>query len=138
MGDYQMGDFVRELPSELQEQAYYDAEGEAAWAAEDALKVIDCLTKLKYAILGGEIWFATEPGPTLPSPGIYTWTAPEDEEGDAWDDIVKRGNEDAKRYIENFEWDEEAEKERYKGHEPYFNLCIVDEKEKRELEQERL
>src|SRR4051812_37133219 len=66
------------LPRDLCERAYKTAElddcpSEWAWNRPDALRVIEILSNNGYVVDGVEIWLATSPGPTIPTPFVYDW-----------------------------------------------------------------
>ena len=110
------------LPDRLRSVAYCSGE-EAAWPNEQTLMVIDCLTELDVAVCGIEVWLPTEPGPTIPTPYIYTWTAEERRSGEVWSEFVRRANTNAKDYVRGFDWDPEDRVNL--GLKPYFNLDAV-------------
>jgi hypothetical protein len=113
------------IPIELKKEAY-EPGGELAWSRENALKVIDVLTMSNIAILGGEVWLPTRPGPTIPAPIIYCWDYTWDVRGEplkSWPDFVKGANARARSYVIDFVWDP-IDVGRYKQ-EPYFNFALM-------------
>lgn len=110
------------LPEDIQRQTYY-AGREAAWPQQAALRVIDHATRDSIAVPGVEVWIPTNPGPTIPTPFIYTWSAEDRRTGEDWSDFVRRVNTAASEYIRTFEWDRRDE--RHREVKPYFNLDIV-------------
>jgi hypothetical protein len=62
-----------QIPGSLLAGAYLAQNGEAAWNTADALKVIAWAAKSHVPILGVEVWLPTTPGPTIPTPYIYTF-----------------------------------------------------------------
>src|SRR5437660_943483 len=73
---------------------------------EAALKVIHLATAAGVAVEGMEIWLPTKPGPTIPTPFIYTWSMKPKIDGQGWDEYVRECNEQAKSYVQTFQWDE--------------------------------
>lgn len=122
-----MKDYRNLLPAELQNRAYQANNREIAWAKAEALTVIDVLALNHIAILGGEVWLPTEPGPTLPAPNLYAWDAGNQFKHEHWNDYVERTRQAARTYIASFCWKLD-EKARYKLR-PFFNLTICDETE---------
>ena len=120
--------YLERLPQNLRRAAYY-SEREAAWPRAQALEVIDAITEQGGAILGGEIWLATEPGPTIPTPFIYTWET-EQRASEGWPQFVQRANEAARQYVVTFAWDDDDGA--HHGAEPYFNLTVLEEEERDE------
>ncbi len=114
--------WLLKLPESLRVAAYYAGE-EAAWPAEEAINVIECATELGVAVCGVEVWLPTVPGPTIPTPYVYSWEAEEKEPGQGWSDFVQRVNTDAVEYVRDFAWDPEDKS--HGGREPYFNLDVV-------------
>lgn len=117
-----MGDDAAEqfIPSLLLTEAY-ESGGEFAWPRDSALKVIGALTSRSIAILGGDVWLPTRPGPTIPAPIIYVWDVGRNPH-ECWSDFVKRANAEARSYVVNFAWSQE-DVGRYKQ-EPYFNFAF--------------
>lgn len=113
--------FVDILPERFRKSGYL-AGGEAAWPKGEACRVIDYLTSVSLAVCGIEIWLPTDPGPTIPTPFIYTWEATPINQQESWSDFARRTNEQAKVYIRAFEWDKEDTE--HKDMSPYFNLDI--------------
>jgi hypothetical protein len=89
--------------------------------------VIRDLTEKDCAVIGIEIWLPTEPGPTIPSPGIYTWDAPSRRAGEPWSVFAPRVNAEAADYVRAFFWHPHDEK--YSSEMPYFNLTVVEERD---------
>lgn len=121
-----MSNYLDQLPESLQTNAYRAA-GEAAWPRLEALRVIDCLTNQGIAMLGVEIWLPTHPGPTIPTPILYTWEAAAREAGETWPEFVTRAKKLAREYIDQFTWDEADTA--HKSLTPYFNLTLCQEEE---------
>jgi hypothetical protein len=69
-----MKDYSPLLPLDLRVKAYQAMNQELAWGKGEALEVIDLLSAGQIAILGGEVWIPTVPGPTLPPPNLYVWS----------------------------------------------------------------
>jgi hypothetical protein len=114
--------WILKLPESLRIAGYYAGE-EAAWPAEEALSVIECLTELGAAACGVEVWIATAPSPTIPTPYVYTWEAEDKDAREAWEDYVQRVNSAAADYIRGFCWDPKDSGKH--GLEPHFNLDVV-------------
>jgi hypothetical protein len=108
------------VPDELCRFAYF-SDPEFAWRDAEALKVVDWAASSGIAILGGEIWLPTTPGPTIPSPYIYTFETVR-LAGENWGDFVIRANRNAAAYVRDFEWDEHDFKHELKM--PYFNFTF--------------
>jgi hypothetical protein len=122
-----MVDYRHLLPLDLCVQAYQAMNQELAWGKDEAVEVIDLLSASHIAILGGEVWIPTVPGPTLPPPNLYAWGTEPLRQNEVWTEYVKRTNERAKEFVVGFFWkfDEES---RYRLP-PFFNLTICDEGE---------
>ena len=114
------------LPLRLRDSAYRDEASEPAWSREDAIEVIQWARAQEMAILGGEIWLPTTPGPTIPSPHIYQWTV-ESSDMEPWEDFVRRSADESQAYVEGFRWADDDPASR--GFEPYFNLVLATEAE---------
>ncbi len=112
---------LSQLPQELLSKAYLSGSGEPAWSAPDVLNVISWATESHFAVLGGEVWLPTTPGPTIPAPFFYTFET-EQESGENWDDYVGRANNAANYYVKTFQWDVADVKHR--GLDPFFNLTL--------------
>jgi hypothetical protein len=111
------------LPQDLLSSAYLSQNGEPAWPLRDALKVIDWATKSNIAVFGVEIWLPTTPGPTIPTPYIYTHETHR-RSGENWNRFVERANDAAANYISSFDWDDADRK--HHGMRPYFNVTLDD------------
>ena len=111
-----------ELPLRLRDSAYRDEAGEPAWSREDAIEVIQWAYDNGVAILGGEVWLPTIPGPTIPSPHFYQWDV-ESVDKEQWEEFIRRSAAESRTYVAEFEWadDDPASRE----YEPYFNLVVV-------------
>lgn len=111
-------DWVSQLPARLGATAYRAA-NEHAWNRRDVLDVIDWLSFRGIPVLGVDVWLPTHPGPTIPTPCIYEWSAPSN--------LLERSdvfvqNAMAKKYISEFEWGKDDR--RWHGETPYFNLTV--------------
>jgi hypothetical protein len=116
--------FIEKLPNDLRRSAYQVSE-EAAWPRNDAIRVIDHLSRLNMFVCRIEIWLATSPGPTIPTPFIYTWEIEDKSNDEELSEYIKRANNQAKTFITTFNWDD-----RDTGHQksiPYFNLEVCHE-----------
>jgi hypothetical protein len=111
------------IPENLITSAYVSKNGEPAWPSKEALEVIDWATSSSLAVFGVEVWLPTMPGPTIPTPYIYTLET-ERHEGESWDDFVVRANTAAATYVRQFEWDRADVRCHHLA--PYFNLTMVD------------
>ncbi len=111
-----------QIPPALLDTAYIYHD-EPAWQRTDAIKVIEWATRLRIGVFGGEIWLATTPGPTIPTPYIYAFDTPPSQ-GEHWDHYVERANSVAASYVANFEW-HEADTTHHASI-PYFNLTLDD------------
>jgi hypothetical protein len=111
-------DWISQLPERLRNAAYR-ANNEYAWSRTDAVDVIDWLSSRNLPVVGVELWLPTQPGPTIPTPYIYEWSAPANVSGPLNASIQ---NEMAKKYISEFEWDERDLQ--WHGQIPYFNLTV--------------
>ena len=98
------------LPRALLEQAYQSS-NEMAWRREAALSVVKLLRISGYTVLGVDIWLATKPGPTIPTPIVYDWDIDQPD--------PKPGPE---QFIAEFSWDKDDIAN--KDAEPFFNLTI--------------
>lgn len=122
-----MTDYRNLLPAYLRNRAYQANSRELAWAKAEALEVINALVLNRLAILGGEVWVPTHPGPTLPPPNLYVWDAGNQFNNEPWSDYVIRTSECARNYIASFCW-KHGEETRY-NLPPFFNFAICDETE---------
>jgi hypothetical protein len=114
------------LPESLQIAAY-SADGEYAWPRDQALLVIQNLGEKGFAVIGTEVWLATEPGPTIPTPGIYTWEAQSRHAAEPWSAFAHRVNTDAADYVRAFSWHPDDRK--HLSEVPYFNLTVVEDRD---------
>jgi hypothetical protein len=99
------------LTPHLKEIAY-KANTEMAWKREDALKIVSILERNAYHVFGVDVWIATNPGPTIPTPYVYDWA-----EGDSSSDRVAKS---AAGFIAAFQW--HPYDTVYSSTEPYFNI----------------
>jgi len=111
------------VPDYLLARAYFAQNQETAWARNDALKVIDWATATRIPVLGVEIWIPTNPGPTIPTPFIYTFE-PKQVQGDSKALLVGRSNKEAADYVRLFDWDQDDTA--HHGIEPFFNITLSD------------
>lgn len=110
-----------QIPQQLRSTAYFSLNEEPAWPRKDALDVIAWATASQVAVFGIEIWLPTNPGPTVPTPFIYTFET-EQLDGEMWVQFVRRANHSAADYIRDFDWDTGDTK--HHSLEPYFNLTL--------------
>lgn len=113
-----------QIPEHLCSSAYYSLNKEPAWSRKDALEVIAWASASQLAIFGIEIWLPTTPGPTIPTPYIYTFET-EQLGGENWEQFVQRANSSAADYVSSFDWD--CADAQHHGLEPYFNLTLGDQ-----------
>lgn len=132
-----MNSFLENIPKPLADQAYV-AKDEAAWPRDAALSVISNLSQLGIAVLGGEVWLPTKPGPTIPMPDFYGWDAGSRNDNESWNDFVVRANEAAKECVSSLEWVEEDTD--HAELLPYFNFTVEEQQPKQinDLERELL
>ena len=90
---------LSQLPNDLLMGAYQISNGEAAWPRDDALKVIRWATASRVAVFGAEIWIPTTPGPTIPTPYIYTFE-PKQIADEEWTHFVGRANKEVAAYFD--------------------------------------
>src|SRR5687768_3256152 len=107
------------IPESLRESAYWSGD-EPAWSAVDAVEVIRSLPVAESAVWGIEVWLPTTPGPTIPAPFIYTWSAEQRAPDEDWKSYARRVNEAATRYVTEFSWD--PLDTAHSDLTPYFNL----------------
>jgi hypothetical protein len=112
-----------DIPRDLVASAYFSKGGEPAWPMSDALKIVEWAMKSGIAVFGVEIWLPSTPGPTIPTPYIYTHETRRFDDED-WSGFVERSNAAAANYISSFEWDEADSKHHLNR--PYFNLTLDD------------
>ncbi len=122
-----MKDYRHLLPLDLSTRAYQALNQELAWGKDEALELIDLLSANHLAILGGEVWIPTVPGPTLPPPNLYAWDTEAKREREVWTEYVRRTNQRAKEFIAGFSWKLDEEDRYHLA--PFFNLSICDEGE---------
>jgi len=89
------------------------------------LLVIQHLREAGSAVIGIEVWLATELGPTIPAPGIYVWEAPSRHAAESWSVFAQGVNTRAADYVRAFSWHPNDMK--HSGETPYFNLTVVEE-----------
>jgi hypothetical protein len=123
-------ELLQYLPADLQQVRYKGAH-ESAWAAQAALQVIAHLSAHEVAVLGGEVWLPTNPGPTIPGPFIYTWSIDEKRDNESWSQFVQRANQLAKTYVSTFRWDDADVM--HQSRTPYFNFTFATAQEYEEL-----
>jgi len=112
------------LPEPLQIAAYCAA-AEYAWPREQALLVIQWLTGTGSPVIGVEVWLATEPGPTIPTPLVHTWESDSQRRSETRAAFVQRVNAEAARYVDAFAW--HPEDRAHSAEVPYFNLTVSEE-----------
>lgn len=100
------------LPEGLRRAAYRSG-SEKAWNRQDAVRVVKILSSNGYTILGVDVWLATNPGPTIPTPFVYDWSL---ESGSAIVGYPRSADE----FIRTFKWDPTDKS--HGGREPYFNI----------------
>ncbi|MEX0585840.1 MAG: Imm40 family immunity protein [Pirellulales bacterium] len=110
-------------PQTLRDVAYSDGE-EYAWDAANAIRAIDWAVENRLAVLGGEVWLATNPGPTIPTPFFYEWST-ERAIDESWDSFVDRCGHEARNCVRTFEWDENDHAHALCV--PFFNLLLADD-----------
>lgn len=123
-----MKDVLPKLSPELRKKAYL-YRTEAAWPRALALAVVDRLTELHLAVLGGEVWlpgeeteFGTEP--VIPvGYDNYTWDCDERRPNEDWDAFTARANQQARDFIQAFAWDPKDTKN--EPEKPFFNLTPI-------------
>ena len=109
------------IPDDLLAGAYFAQNGEPAWARNDALNVIAWATTSCIPVLGVEIWIPTTPGPTIPTPFIYTFE-PTQVQGESKSQLGDRANGEAAEYVRSFDWDQGDTV--HHGIEPFFNITF--------------
>ncbi len=110
-----------QIPDDLLSTAFFSFDGEPGWPRHEALKVIDLASASHIAVLGGEIWLPSTPGPRIPTPFIYTFETRQ-HDGEDWEQFVERTNAAAADYVRAFEWDRRDD--RHLESMPYFNLTL--------------
>jgi hypothetical protein len=116
-----MDTYLTLIPETLRRAAYMVA-GEAAWNEPGALDVIRLLSAQDISVQGVEVWLATDPGPTIPTPYIYEWTARKKAAIEPWNSYVQQVNAAASDYIRSFAWD--PMDVQHQQLTPYFNLAV--------------
>lgn len=117
-----MRNYLDVLPTHLRDEAYL-TDQEAAWPRQAAQEVLDFLTQNDIAVLGGEVWLPTTPGPTLP--GIYTFEVSPRLPQEPWRSFVHRANALARHYVQDFVWATGGAT--HHNLKPYFNFAACDE-----------
>ncbi len=117
---------LEELPEELRAGAYLAGE-EVAWAGPLALQAVAACSDRELAILGGEVWLAERPAPTIPTPILYHWDAGAKGDQESWLAFVQKCRRMAEQYIGGFDWD--PSDVAHRGATPYFNLTLCSERE---------
>jgi hypothetical protein len=105
-------EWERLLPEDLRKAAY-KAGSESAWNRNNALRVIEILSASGYVILKVDIWLATKPGPTIPTPFVYDWRLLIGSPSPGYP-------RSAAEFVKTFEWDPTDKS--HAGREPYFNI----------------
>jgi hypothetical protein len=116
-----MDAYLMFVPEALRRAAYLAA-GEAAWDEPGALDVIRLLSAQDISIQGLEVWLATDPGPTIPTPYIYEWAARKRATKEPWGMYVQQVNAAASDYVRSFAWD--PRDVHHQQLTPYFNLAV--------------
>jgi hypothetical protein len=109
------------IPERLLIGAYFARNGEAAWPREAALKVIAWATEAQIPLLGVEVWIPSTPGPTIPTPYVYTFE-PQSILDETPIKRIARANKEAAEYVASFEWD--SMDNTHWGIEPFFNITF--------------
>jgi hypothetical protein len=105
----------RQLPRELINRAYRAGQ-ELAWPRADALMVLSVLHEKGFVVLGVDVWIATSPGPTIPTPYVYDWQLGPDQGSVA-------GAASAVEFVRDFQWDHRDRS--HGGREPHFALTVA-------------
>ena len=119
--------YIEYLSDDIKAKAYYSSVREPAWPRQEALAVITSLGDFERAVLGGEIWLPTSPGPTIPSPYIYTWEVSPWQRNENWGSFVNRAANESKRYVLEFQWDPTDKANACAI--PFFNLTVASRSE---------
>ncbi len=110
-----------EIPDEFLAIAYVAQNGEGAWARDDAIRVMRWAAEVHLPVLGVEVWIPTTPGPTIPTPLIYTYE-PKPIQGEPKAQLNIRANREATEYVRSFEWDQQDKA--HHGVQPFFNITF--------------
>jgi len=110
-----------QFPGNLLSSAYFSRSREPAWPQLEALKVIDWAKANRIGIFGIEIWLPSSPGPTIPTPYIYTLDL-ERPIKEYWEAFVARSSAEATEYVIRFEWDQNDVD--HHDMTPYFNITL--------------
>lgn len=110
-----VNEWLVHIPQDIRARAYQSGSG-LAWSRDDAIEVVEVLTKKHFVVIGVDIWLATNPGPGIPTPFVYDWSL----EADHVSPMYAVG---AIEFIRNFRW--AAADSSHQGLEPYFNLTVV-------------
>ncbi len=110
-----------QIPGSLLARAFLSQNGEAAWGKDDALQVLAWAAASQIPILGVEVWIPTTPGPTIPTPFIYTFE-PKYAAGEPHSEFIARANREAAEYVRSFAWD--SEDRAHHGIEAFFNMTF--------------
>ena len=113
-----------QIPGSLLARAYLAQNGEAAWSRGDTLQVIAWAVASHVPILGIEVWLPTTPGPTIPTPYIYTFE-PKSVPGEPRNEFIVRAGREAAEYVTSFAWD--TQDRAHHGMEPFFNITFGEE-----------
>lgn len=87
-----------------------------AWPRADAIKVLNILHESGFVVLGVDVWIATNPGPTIPTPYIYDWQLGPDQ-------ASVGGAASALEFVQDFQWDHRDQS--HGGREPYFAPTVA-------------
>lgn len=120
-----MKNVIQKLPHHLKGNVFMAGE-EPAWPKHAALEVIEFCMAESIAVLGGEVWVPTDPGPTIPTPYIYTWETDKQLPSETWPEFVRRSGERATKYVREFSW---HPSDAMKSLVPVFNLSLSDQEE---------
>lgn len=107
------------LPQKLQQSAYLHGP-EAAWSKDDAIKVIQALSRLGTSVIGIDVWLMSEGAPRIPTPYIYQWDSGQPTTSD-W--TKSDSNAAAIAYIRDFQWD--SRDASVQTQLPCFNLTVL-------------
>ena len=126
------------LSPEVTKNAYRARNGELAWKKEDIPVVLDELSKLHLAVLGGEIWgiHGGKIWGMLPMkegvPAVYSWSV-ESEDNETWEQYMERSIRESLAAINDSKMEEQVQD--FLQDKLYFNLSICNQENYRELEE---
>lgn len=122
-----MHNFESILSNELRNVAFQTGH-EYAWNRSDARRVLAICRQSEIACLGVDVWIPCKTGPLVT---FHEFDSSRHQTGQTWAEHCYESCEASASYVKSFAWDQDDVD--FRSHEPYFNLCMVNEQELNEL-----